>query len=971
MKTFLEELASTIYKNHRQNLDDLTLVFPNRRAILYFRKYLSTVLEKPVFSPRLLTIEDFIASYSTWHVPDKLELIHSLHHVYNQVTLREEHIQESFDQFYFWGDMLLRDFDEVDKYMVNAKFLFKDLSQQKELDASFDFLQPEQIEFLKNFWLNFDEKDSANKGKFLRLWRQLPEVYEAFHAHLSEKGWAYEGMVQRSVAERFQSGELKIANTSPIIFAGFNALTKAEEVLISTLVETHGAEVHWDLDAYYFNDNTQEAGRFFREYDQHKVLRKTFPADIPANFLSGLKKENAEGVLHLYGASQSVGQAKVAAQVLQEVLAKGGVPEETVFVLPDEKLLMPVLHSITGPVEKLNVTMGFPLGATPLFNLVELLIDLQLLKKNKEFNHRPVTAILGHPYVVAADAATAKSKTKEILYQSWVSIPASHLATATPLHQLIFREVSEGEEDTFVAKIIGYLRDVIIELGSLKLLTDLDKEYCFHFLKLLNRMEEVIGHSLSDGNDVKTEKQALKSFLRLFRQLIRAEKIPFTGEPLRGLQIMGVLETRNLDFKNVFVLSLNEGAFPSFGSKGSYIPHNIRQAYGLPTAEFQDAIYAYLLYRVLQRAENVYLFYTTETDDLGEGEMSRYLQQLIYESGVKHKKYVLHNPLQPLPSESITIQKDALVFQSLKRFIAGSTETKSLSPTAINEYIECRLKFYFKYVAGIREPREVEDDLDARILGNFLHSVMEKFYLNVVQKKNSGVIEVSDLEEARITIERLIDEVFIAGYNLDPEKPVEYEGQRVVVKEVVKRFAEEIIKKDKAYAPFEIVGVERRDQTYAMRLDIEGNPEVQLGGSIDRADKKGDVIRVIDYKTGKDNISFDGEVSDLLNRDAVRNKAAFQTMMYAFLFHKNGKQFGDNVRLVPGLMNRINLFETNFTFGLKKDKEYVKDATPLLPEFETALNKVLAEVYDPLVPFDQTTDLDICRWCPYREICCR
>ncbi len=329
------------------------------------------------------------------------------------------------------------------------------------------------------------------------------------------------------------------------------------------------------------------------------------------------------------------------------------------------------------------------------------------------------------------------------------------------------------------------------------------------------------------------------------------------------------------------------------------------------------------------------------------------------------QKYILHNPLKPLSSEAITITKDERVFQSLSRYIAGTPDSKSLSPTAINDYIECRLKFYFKYVAGIREAREVEDDLDARILGNFLHRVMEKFYLNLVNEKGSMHVEAEDLRARLHVVDKLLDEVFIESYHLDPEKPVIYEGQRVVVKEVVKRFAGEILKKDLAYAPFEIVGLETRERTYAARLPLEGNPEVLLGGSIDRADKKNDVIRVIDYKTGKDDIEFDGSVSDLLNRDVKkRNKAAFQTMMYALLFQKNARPSTEPVKLLPGLMNRSNLFEDNFTFGLKKDKAYVKDATPLLEEFEQSLTSTLTEVYDLAIPFNQTDKKEICEWCP-------
>ncbi|RAW00724.1 PD-(D/E)XK nuclease family protein [Pseudochryseolinea flava] len=973
MKAFLEELAESIYAKHRHALDGITLVFPNRRAILYFRKYLSEKLDRPVFSPKFLTIEDFIGGYSAWQVPDKLELIHRLHKVYATITTADQ-VRESFDQFYFWGEMLLRDFEEVDKYMVDARFLFKDLSHQKEIDSTFDFLTPEQIEFLKSFWLNFDEKDSANKAKFLTLWRKLPEVYDAFKQELASANYAYDGMVHRAVAERFKSGELKIAATATptIYFAGFNALTKAEEVIISSLVEAGVAHVHWDLDAYYFNNNTQVAGRYFREYEQHKVLKRTFDTDIPANFLNHMRGDHATSNVKLFGASQSVGQAKAAAEIVKDILAKGAVPEDTVIVLPDEKLLMPVLHSVTGTVEKLNVTMGFPLASTPLFNLIELLIELQLIKKGNEFNHRAVTALLGHPYVVAADPAGARSKVKEIVHKSWVSIPSSFLITTTPLHQLMFVPVNEVAGKGIVKPLVHYLREIIVALGNLKFLTDIDREYCLHFLKLISRIEEVIGESESHQEvTAKSERQSLKSFLRLFRQLIRAEKIPFTGEPLRGLQIMGVLETRNLDFKNVLILSLNEGAFPSFASKGSYIPHNIRSAYGLPTPDHQDAMYAYLFYRVLQRAQNVHLFYTTETDDLGEGEMSRYLQQVLYESGVKSERSILHNALQPKPSEAITVVKDQRVFQSLSRFIAGSTASDGLSPTAMNDYIECRLRFYFKYVAGIREAREVEDDLDARMLGNFLHGVMEKFYQDLIDQKKNALIEKEDIHHPEKTIEALIDHVFKKTYHLDPEAAVEYEGQRVVVREVVKRFAHEILKKDEAYAPFELLGVESKKDTYAIRLDLEGNPEVLISGSIDRTDRKDNVIRVIDYKTGKDDISFFGDVRDLMNRDVDRNKAAFQTMVYALLFYKNSKKLTEAVKIVPGLMNRVNLFDDSFTFGLKKDRVLVDDATPMLAEFEDGLKALLQEMFDPAVPFDQTLDDKKCKLCPYREICSR
>lgn len=318
--------------------------------------------------------------------------------------------------------------------------------------------------------------------------------------------------------------------------------------------------------------------------------------------------------------------------------------------------------------------------------------------------------------------------------------------------------------------LLPYLQSVLQEVGSLESILDLDREFAFQFIKLLNRVQDVTGVQTPDVTDRKEFVKSLRSFLRLLRQLARAEKIPFSGEPLKGLQIMGVLETRNLDYKNVFILSLNEGAFPSFGGKGSYVPFNIRKAYALPTTEHQDAMYAYLFYRMLQRAENVFLFYNTETDQLGQGEKSRYLQQLIFESGLKLESQVLHNPVMPLAIDPIIIQKTDEVQQAIMKLNEGNTYFKGISPSALTTYLDCRLRFYFKHVARVKEPDEVEDELGARELGNFLHKVMEKFYKNLAQRKRNKQVEAGDFADALPAIDKLMDEVFTTTYNMEPGK---------------------------------------------------------------------------------------------------------------------------------------------------------------------------------------------------------
>ena len=957
MKTFLKELAEQIYKEHPQ-LDGLTLVFPNRRAALYFQKHLSSVLTKPAFAPRLITIEDFISGYSDLKVPDKLELVHRLHKTYQTIMSSgsAERAAEPFDQFYFWGDMLLRDFDEIDKYMVNAEQLFKDLRNQKELDSSFDYLTNEQREFLKSFWSSFEENLSENKRKFLEVWSKLFLLYKTFKAELKLEGLAYEGMVHREAAEFFISqGKFDQAFVN-IKFAGFNALTKAEEKIISYCV-SQGSNVYWDGDEYYVNNIGQEAGKFVRDYQQHPVLKKTFSAGFPSNF----RKPKSYRV---FGSPQPIGQAKLMAQILQEELKKGIDPEDTLLVLPDEKLLMPVLHGISGSVEKLNVTMGFALNNTPLFNLIELLMELQIGIRKEHFNHRQVLTILGHPYVVAADPVAANAKRKEILFHNWVNIPQSFLTTSVELHALIFRKSD--------ANPLHYLTAIIQEIGQLESITTLDKEFAFQFLKLLNRMAEVIGSNeleqvLSDEKS-KERNKSLKSFLRLLRQLVRAQKIPFVGEPLRGLQVMGVLETRNLDFKNVFILSMNEGAFPSFGSKGSYIPFNIRKAYELPTVEHQDAMYAYLFYSMLQRAENIFLFYNSETDVLGQGEMSRYLQQLIYESGVKIEKEVLHNSIQPEPIKAISIQKDANVLKTLTELNSSTARFRGISPSALNAYIECKLKFYFRYVARIKEPNEVEEDLDARVLGNFLHEVMEKFYKKLYERKKNKRVEAGDFDKVDTDLDQLIDEAFIKTYRLEVGKKVEYEGQRLVVREVVKRLAKRILDVDKDHSPFTMEAVEQEGLLYNVKISHAPGYAV-VGGKIDRVDSKDDVIRIIDYKTGKDKLDFES-VASLFQRDEPRNKAAFQTLVYALLY-KTTNTFSEDTKLVPGLICRTNLFSDNFRFGLVMDKELITDADKVLPEFEVRLKEVLEDIYNPEAVFDQTTLAENCKFCPYKNICYR
>lgn len=947
MNSFLHELANKYAAEPK--LDEFTFIFPNRRAALYFQHFLSQSLARPQWAPAILSIEEFFRKESLLNEPDRLTLIHKLYHVYGAVV----NLDESFDRFFFWGDMLLRDFDELDKYMVNGPQLFKDLSKIKELDETFDYLTEEQKEFLQSFWLHFEEKPSQTKEQFLHLWRRLPKVYSEYAKALKKEGLGYEGMIHREVADKIQKKGLSFA-ADKLVFAGFNALTKAEMVLMVSAVK-QGARVYWDEDAYYALNPVQEAGRFLRQYRQHPVLKNTF-AEQPPTHLLGAKKR-----IQLTGVPQKIGQAKLAGEMVKEILAT--LPQQnlamelskTVIVLPDESMLLPVLHSLPVALEDINVTMGFPLRETPLYNLLDLAIEMQAKRRKDLFNHIEVMALLGHAYIDGLAGQEAGKKYDDIIARNRVYVPVEELKGEAEIFKLLFQSVEPRQATKYLLDLVEYLGASFSDRQSF------DREYAFHFYQHLSRLHTILAES--------TAELAWRGFQKLFRQVVLSQKIPFSGEPLRGLQIMGVLETRNLDFNQVIMLSVNEGMLPAGAKQGTYIPNAIRRAYGLPTSEHQDAIYAYLFYRLLQRAEQIQFYHNTEPDIIGNGEMSRYLQQLLLESKLPVEKHVLHNPVHVQQAKPIVVTKTAAVLAQLEKYVvqeSGDAPSR-LSPSSLNDFIECSLRFYLKNVVRLSEADEVEDDLDARVFGNILHDVAHWFYEDL-RNAHPRMITAENIEQAERGISNLIDRAFREMYHLDPAAEVVYEGQRVVVREIALTFLSKIIEIDKAYAPFEILMLE---EPFSYLIDLPNGKKVKVGGNIDRADRKGALVRVIDYKTGRDELDFES-IESLFGKDKKHNKAAFQTFLYAYVYHLRNQQATDAIK--PGLFNRKNLFVDKFVFGHRMGsgkKQTIEDARPHLVAYATQLHLLIEEVFDTTKPFGQTEDVKKCQFCPYKPMCRR
>ncbi len=1014
MPSFLEEVSHQLLERHGNHLADLTVVFPNRRAGLFFREILSREVQEPGWLPRLLTFQDFIAELSSLRSPDRLTLIFMLYRIF----VEKSGSKETFNQFYFWGDLLIEDFNEIDKSLVRADDLFANLRDLKELDARYDYLTPEQRDLIARFWKGFSahpEQDlSRPKQAFLTFWNVLYQVYVTYRTHLEQLGLGYEGMMTRTVAESL--GQPTTDQSFPYVaFVGFNAFYPAEEKVVRWWVRQTEADVLWDVDAHYLEDPVQEAGLFFRRYRKQPDLGKTFPNTLPRHFYPeahvGVPPNSPEPSptrdIHIIGVTLEVGQAKLVGNTLQKLMKQGDfVPERTAIVLPDQNLLFPVLHALPPDIRRVNVTMGYPLRNTSLYSLIEQLLRLQEGKRQRttstadyEFHHTSLLAVLRHPYVAPMDRDDIQQLIRRIEDENRIYLRSEELHR-TPFLRMLFQPLVEVQETfTYLLQLLKNLHDHIAidppavatqdfasppnlslsppESEPDLVLPVLEKELIYHLYIHVNRLQ-----ALAEENQFQFEQA---TFLKLFRQLMQSLRLPFTGEPLRGLQIMGVLETRNLDFDNVFILSANEGIYPPREVGNSFVPGNLRRGFGLPTPDYQDAIYAYTFYRLLHRAQTVYLLHNTEDTPTLSGEMSRFLYQLIYESEAQEdgtyrypdaqgafriQRHTLSAPVRTIPPTPITIEKDADVLERLH--VYTETGTSGLTPSALNTYLDCRLKFYYKYVAGLQESEGVQDEVDPAVFGNVLHKAMERVYQHYVERSGQTTITAEAIAQFKTkALDRAVQEGFREHFRGRPDSEFSLEGRNLIAYDIVRKMAARILEMDAQYAPFEIVSLEREaDVGYSLLLPVpvaEGALRVRLKGIIDRVDRKDGVVRVLDYKTGRDEKKLKSIASLVDRDDPQRNKAAMQALFYALLYVSQATDTDE--KITPGLVNAKELFGQDFDPRLILDKHPIDDFRPYQAEFTEALTGLLAELFNPDVPFGQTEDTKKCDYCPFVKLC--
>ncbi|WP_370087178.1 PD-(D/E)XK nuclease family protein [Ekhidna sp.] len=955
--TFLSQVAEHLITHHNENLGDVTVVFPNRRAGLFLKKHLSKKVDKPVWSPTVLSLEDFLFRFSKTKKTDTLTLVFELFEAFKE----HQPASEGFESFYFWGEMLLRDFEEVDHYLVNPKQLFHHIKSDRQIAEDFYFLDEEQERLIQKFWQEFFPSASKSQEQFVETWRILAPVYESFKARLEKDGVGYTSHIYRELVDRLDQEKLNVKGS--ILFAGFNALTPAEEVLVKHFVSEHNAEVLWDVDAYYLESDIQEAGGFLRQYQKDSILGPTFPESIDDQI-------NRAKQVEVTGVSLEIGQAKAIGEWVDE-LVKQKVPlEEIVIVLPQDYMLFPVLNAIPENVDKLNVTMGYPLKETPLFGLLEAAIEvqehLQLSAENGiTFYHKPTLDVLSHPYLYTDEKGPLNKLIKDIKKKNQVRIfHQDILDLNSTILNTIFRQLKDSET------LAGYLKSIVEVLGQFVVERfGLEREYLYHFQQLLSRLQEILENQ--------TVQVDLKTFKSLFRKATRSVKIPFSGEPVEGLQIMGVLETRNLDFKHVFMLNMNEDIFPAAQRNGSFVPYRIRKAFDLPTFEVHDAIFAYLFYRLFQRSEQLSFCYNMYADFGMSGEVSRFIRQLEQESKLTIQRKKLSNSIQVKERFPISIEKTNEVIDRLMIYTdkVEPKERKRLSASALNTYFDCKLRFYFKYVLRLFSGDELEDELDARNFGNVLHMTLEYLYLDAVQGKPDRTIDQNDFFKMKNSVDGAIEKAFRKHFGMGDKRKFTLKDRNLVMADLIRKFVEKILAFDEAYAPFTIVSLEKED-SYERLFTIQpnGTPfNVRLGADIDRVDKKDGAVRVIDYKTGRDNKEivsvekvFDPTPGTQWKKG--RNKAGFQTLFYAWLYTS---KHGANDSITPGLFNMQELFQQHFDYRLTLEGEPLSDARSCLSEFEVHLSNLLSEIFGSDAPFNQTEDQGKCKFCDFKGICGR
>ncbi|HIW65743.1 MAG TPA: exodeoxyribonuclease V subunit gamma [Candidatus Alistipes intestinipullorum] len=951
MESFLYEVAADLYARYGEHLPEREVLFPSRRARLFFSDALSRIAERPLWQPVWVTVDDLMAEVSGLRAGDRLRLITELYAVYSQYH------RESFDRFYFWGDMLLNDFDMIDKYRIDASMLFRNISEIKELEADISYLTPRQLQIL-SFWSSLGpEADlSEEKRRFLAIWKTLGPIYTQFRERLAALGFAYGGMIQRVAADRLREGAFAFGEPRRFVVAGFNALSECEKELFRFLATQAETDFYWDYDTYYSAHAEQEAGMFVRD---------NLTAFPPRGGISHDNMLDDKEFVSVAAVSNAV-QCKYVHTILE--MLKKQLPagqqrldKRTAIVLTDESLLLPLLYALPSDIGKINVTMGYPLRASLAYTFVERLLELQAHRRKQRaswtFYHTDVVGILAHPYVADNDAALARELQEEIVRERRIAVEASWLRR-TPLLETIFTAAVEWRDlSDWLLRVVECVARIPYDGDDARQRTE--------FLSVLAEQIVKLRNSLDDcAIDLTPEVYA-----SLLRRHLQTQRIPYEGEPLEGIQVMGILETRNLDFENVILLSMNDDNFPgNHMAQASFIPYNLRAAYGLPTPEHHEGVYAYYFYRLIQRARRVWMLYCSHADDKSTGEPSRYIYQLDYESGKPVRKVEVGVDANLADTPPIEVAKDVRVLRQLERFVDPASKA-TLSPTAFYRYVACPLRFYFHSVARIEADEEISEEVDAPMFGTILHAAAQKLYARVVGEAHPGGTLRALLRTDAVA--ESVDASIRENYLKDAAATTsDYTGNLLLVRDIVIRYLRGgVMPYDAAHDCFTVTGLEE-PVAYDFEFLASGKPlRMKFAGIADRIDRLDDgMLRVVDYKTGSPHLEFAGLESLFHGEGKQRLSNILQTLLYSMMLCHTRQ-----VDVVPTLYYVRSMNRDDYLPTLDDREEGLRGASYMhyAEAFEALVRETLAEMYDPAVPFRQCTDADTCKYCDFNAICKR
>ena len=975
MKSFLNQVAGHYGSSSTELLKETVFILPNRRSLIHFKEELRALIGFPAIKePSMISINDFLQAVNGVHTSDRIELLLVLYECYKNLNPQAE----SLDNFLHWGKVIISDFDNVDKYMVNADSLFCNVAEFKEMEDTYEYLTPEQRSairhFVSHFWdksgrltVQMDENAKDVKSRFLKIWNMLAPLYASFKEALKKSGLAYEGMVYRSVAESIRAGRdiREILNDryegkNRFVFIGLNALNECEKTLLRAVRDAGMGEYVWDFSSKEIRDKRNRASFFLSKNVEE--FPQAFAIDT-----QGLRRPSVK----IVGVPSSVAQTKLAAEVLKGCAGK---PEETAFVLPDETLLMPLLSAIPTDYDTINVTMGYPMDKSAIYNLVRSVMQMNLAVRSKDGNYyyyyKSVANVLSsglfRSYVDSLDKQnnelqdstevdSVKTYLESVRKEVRQYIPISELTSFDALKPFFMPLTGVDDSTRMPNPSDASAEQNRVLCGGLKALVGAILPFCSNADSDVLQVEADFCRRYLEALDIlgRYELPVLPgTWFRILDGLVRAESVPFEGDALKGLQVMGTLETRALDFRNICIFNVNEDIFPHRSVDSSFIPAELRKGFGMPTTEYQDAVWAYYFYRLIQRAENVWLIYDTRKEGMLSGEESRYIKQLKYHFNFKLDEYAAVSPIAPV-AEDEGIEKTEGDIKALKEH--------HLSASSLQSYLSCPAKFYYQAVKRLKTEDEVAESLDAAMLGTIFHAMMQKLYGGHAKVTKEDILQMLSDEGS---IRQMAKEQIVSQMRC-----LDVEGRNLVIEEVLLEYVKatlrhdlDILRKNNSDG-FRIIGLER-----CVTATIEGFPFI---GFIDRIDSYRDgEVRIIDYKTGhvedEDINITDGnavEVADKLfgESNVGRPKIALQMWLY--------DKFAANGILRPGEKLVNSIYATNGL--LTKPLQDMPESPAFIQEMDGRVKLMLEDIADTRKPWMRTTDKKTCATCDFRTICGR